>query len=200
MWGECGRRATRDTVMAGHSPLKTGVNALVSRPSTTSYSEGRQDLDARHKAGHDEELRPLQRSQTSHRPLALMDAAGVAPQPGFRTVPYVAREEVTALEAVRSIGIRDRRNGSTSASVRVLPRLASILVRPAEQFGDRRLGIGEVQIGWLAWSGDRTDRSCLLGRVRILPRERVELVGEAAPGCGGSERQRERDGLGTQAP
>jgi hypothetical protein len=38
--------------MAGHSPSKTGVNALMSRPSTT-FLPKKQDVDARHKAGHD---------------------------------------------------------------------------------------------------------------------------------------------------
>jgi len=37
--------------MAGHSPSKTGVNALMSRPST--FLEIKKDVDARHKAGHD---------------------------------------------------------------------------------------------------------------------------------------------------
>jgi hypothetical protein len=41
--------------MAGHSPSKTGVNALMSRPSTPFFSlpPRHQDVDARHKAGHD---------------------------------------------------------------------------------------------------------------------------------------------------
>jgi hypothetical protein len=39
--------------MAGHSPSKTGVNALVSRPST-AWSNGQEDVDARDKRGHDE--------------------------------------------------------------------------------------------------------------------------------------------------
>jgi predicted small integral membrane protein len=38
--------------MAGHSPSKTGVNALLSRPSTSCFTR-RKDVDARHKAGHD---------------------------------------------------------------------------------------------------------------------------------------------------
>src|SRR6476620_7686099 len=38
-------------VMAGHSPSKTGVNALMPGHPRLSYS--RQDVDARHKAGHD---------------------------------------------------------------------------------------------------------------------------------------------------
>jgi hypothetical protein len=39
-------------VMAGHSPSKTGVNALLSRPSTP-YLLVRKDVDARDKRGHD---------------------------------------------------------------------------------------------------------------------------------------------------
>jgi hypothetical protein len=38
-------------VMAGHSPSKTGVNALMSRPSTFCRKK---NVDARHKAGHDD--------------------------------------------------------------------------------------------------------------------------------------------------
>jgi hypothetical protein len=38
--------------MAGHSPPKTGVNALLTRPSIVLLSC--KDVDARHKAGHDE--------------------------------------------------------------------------------------------------------------------------------------------------
>src|SRR5262249_3384601 len=41
--------------MAGHSPSKTGVNALVSRPSTSFFLLGqKQGVDARDKRGHDE--------------------------------------------------------------------------------------------------------------------------------------------------
>src|SRR5215470_811035 len=41
--------------MAGHSASKTRVNALVSRPSTSCLlNEKQKDVDARHKAGHDE--------------------------------------------------------------------------------------------------------------------------------------------------
>jgi hypothetical protein len=40
--------------MAGHSPSKTGVNALMPRPSTTYFFKvGKKVVDARHKAGHD---------------------------------------------------------------------------------------------------------------------------------------------------
>jgi hypothetical protein len=38
--------------MAGHSPSKTGVNALLSRPFT-SFRCKKEDVDARHKAEHD---------------------------------------------------------------------------------------------------------------------------------------------------
>src|ERR1044071_2720126 len=41
-------------VMAGRSPSKTGVNALLSRPSTSCFLGMIEDVDARHKAGHDE--------------------------------------------------------------------------------------------------------------------------------------------------
>src|SRR5215510_6715080 len=40
--------------MAGHSALKTRVNALMSRPSTSFTSHGKQDADARDRRGHDE--------------------------------------------------------------------------------------------------------------------------------------------------
>jgi DNA-binding MarR family transcriptional regulator/GNAT superfamily N-acetyltransferase len=40
--------------MAGHSPSKTGVNALLSRPSTSLIRFKFQDVDARHRAGHDQ--------------------------------------------------------------------------------------------------------------------------------------------------
>jgi len=38
--------------MAGQSPSTTGVNVM-SRPSTSCFSEHPEDVDARHKAGHD---------------------------------------------------------------------------------------------------------------------------------------------------
>src|SRR5690348_11367686 len=44
--------------MAGHSPSKTGVNALMSRPSTSYLLKCSKDVDARHKAGHDTVERP----------------------------------------------------------------------------------------------------------------------------------------------
>jgi hypothetical protein len=41
-------------VMAGHGPSKTGVNALVSRPSTPCWLKRRkEDVDARDERGHD---------------------------------------------------------------------------------------------------------------------------------------------------
>ena len=41
--------------MAGHSPSKTGVNALVSRPSTACLPRYlKKDVDARDKRGHDD--------------------------------------------------------------------------------------------------------------------------------------------------
>jgi len=40
-------------VLAGHSPAKTGVNAIMSRPCTSFYAAS-QNVDARHKAGHDD--------------------------------------------------------------------------------------------------------------------------------------------------
>jgi len=41
--------------MAGHSPSKTGVNALVpGHPRLTVRPRSKEDVDARHKAGHDE--------------------------------------------------------------------------------------------------------------------------------------------------
>jgi hypothetical protein len=45
-----------NVVMAGHSPSKTGVNALLFRPSTSFLLLWRKDVNARHKAcaGHDE--------------------------------------------------------------------------------------------------------------------------------------------------
>jgi hypothetical protein len=46
--------------MAGHSLSKTGVNALLSRPSTSFYFY---DVDARHKAGHDGFVKPLIQQQ-----------------------------------------------------------------------------------------------------------------------------------------
>ena len=66
-------------VMAGHSPSKTGVNALVSRPSTSSIAESKQDVDARDKRGHDERhafvtprKRPEAASSTSSSPDATL--------------------------------------------------------------------------------------------------------------------------------
>jgi hypothetical protein len=38
--------------MRGHSPLKTGVNALVTRAST-SFAAAKQGVDGRVKPGHD---------------------------------------------------------------------------------------------------------------------------------------------------
>jgi hypothetical protein len=48
--------------MAGHSPSKTGVNALLS-PAIHVFSSGMKDVDARHKAGHDEEREPPNRNE-----------------------------------------------------------------------------------------------------------------------------------------
>src|SRR5262245_2297089 len=42
--------------MAGHSALKTRVNALMSRPSTSLMLHEKQDVDARDKRGHDVEM------------------------------------------------------------------------------------------------------------------------------------------------
>jgi len=39
--------------MAGHSPSKTGVNALLSRPSTSFKMKRDAGVDVRHEAGHD---------------------------------------------------------------------------------------------------------------------------------------------------
>jgi len=39
--------------MAGHSPSKTGVNALLSRPSMSLLTRCRQGVDTRDKRGHD---------------------------------------------------------------------------------------------------------------------------------------------------
>jgi len=41
--------------MAGHSASKTRVNALLSRPVTSSFGQEKQDVDARDKRGHDGE-------------------------------------------------------------------------------------------------------------------------------------------------
>src|ERR1041384_2813281 len=42
-------------VMAGHSPLQTGVNALMpGHPRFALWRFNKEDVDARHKAGHDE--------------------------------------------------------------------------------------------------------------------------------------------------
>ena len=41
------------SVMAGHTPSKTGVNAL-SSPAIHVFERVPKDVDARHKAGHDE--------------------------------------------------------------------------------------------------------------------------------------------------
>jgi hypothetical protein len=49
--------------MAGHSPSKTGVNALLSRPSTPFFIENFQVVDARDKRGHDEVLIPLKQDK-----------------------------------------------------------------------------------------------------------------------------------------
>lgn len=46
-------RRCRSVVMARQSPSKTGVNALMSRPSTSCFVAAKQDVDARRKAGHD---------------------------------------------------------------------------------------------------------------------------------------------------
>src|SRR6185503_6735216 len=57
-------------VMAGHSPSKTGVNALMSRPSTPLCAIGRPDVDARHRAGHDESQRLKIMAQAQRTPVS----------------------------------------------------------------------------------------------------------------------------------
>ena len=48
-----GQGGSPNVVMAGHSPSKTGVNALTSRPSRSWIALCPPKRDARHKAGHD---------------------------------------------------------------------------------------------------------------------------------------------------
>src|SRR4051812_21613738 len=129
-------------------------------------------------------LRSPQRPQAADRPLAVMDAAGISLKPGLRAVAHVAREKVAALETVRRIGIGRRRNGSARASARVLPGLASVLLRPAKQLRDRRLGVSEVHVGGhragRCWRSGRANRSRVFGLLAIFPHERIDLVGGAA--------------------
>jgi hypothetical protein len=52
--------------MAGHSPSKTGVNALMSRPPTPLFYS--QDVDARNKPGQDD-------GEGAQKPAALISPA-----------------------------------------------------------------------------------------------------------------------------
>src|SRR5581483_7224877 len=54
------------------------------------------------------QLRPLQRAQLADGPLALVNAAAIALQPGLGSVVDIAREEVAAEEAVLRVGVGDR--------------------------------------------------------------------------------------------
>src|SRR5436853_1825715 len=100
MWGECGRCATRllgailreAVAVLGLLRMRTEIQ---DRPHPESGQRPR--LEGWPAGG----LAPLQRPQRTYRPLALVDAAGVALQPGFGAIADVAREEVAALEAVR---------------------------------------------------------------------------------------------------
>src|ERR1043166_6922542 len=99
MWGECGRGATmarrHARPCAGHPRLASSVKK--------TWMAGRKGVHARLRRampGHDEPLRPLQRPQCAHGPLALVDAAGVALQPGFGALADIAREEIAAGETV----------------------------------------------------------------------------------------------------
>ena len=90
---------------------------------------GKQRFSKKEYAG----LRPFQRAELADGPLALMDAAGIALQPGFRPVADVARKEVAALEPVLRIGVGDRRDRSARAGEGILPRKA--LTRVAARSG-----------------------------------------------------------------
>src|SRR5262245_13379164 len=94
--------------------------------------------------------RPLgQRPQVLHFPLALVDAAGLALEPGLVTLAHVARQEVAAGEAVLVVGGRDRRDGAARAGARVLPRDAGIPAAAAEHVVHGGLGDHQVRLGRL---------------------------------------------------
>src|ERR1700704_369029 len=88
-------------------------------------------------------LRPLQRPQFPHRPLALMDAAGVALQPGLGAVADVARQEVAAEKAVLRVGFSRRRHGTARTGAGVFPGLARVLFGTGEDSRRRGPGVGE---------------------------------------------------------
>jgi hypothetical protein len=48
-----------EAVMAGHSRLKDGVATARLCPAIHALTNGWKDVDARHKAGHDDAARPL---------------------------------------------------------------------------------------------------------------------------------------------
>ena len=147
---------------------------------------------------------PLQRPHFPHGPLALMDTAAVALQPGFRTIANVAREEVAAGEPVLRVGVGDRRDRPARAGVGVFPRLARVLFGAGKHNRSGSLCVGKVVLtrGRGPALGRRrrrsgSERSGLIGFL-VFAEERIELVAAAAGR--GAKCEGERDRLGTQPP
>ena len=127
-------------------------------------------------------------------PAPLEAAAGLALQPGFRTVANVACQEVAAGGAVLGIGIRQRCDRAPRTGRRVFPRNAGVPAALGERLAHRRTGGRKIAV--LRQGGDRLvagrGRPNSRSRVSIaLAREhRVELIGEAAAAQDQSKRQR----------
>src|SRR5215470_3779855 len=86
----------------------------------------------------------LPRPQSTDLPLALVDAAALALQPGFGALAHVAREEIAAQDAVLRIGAGERRNGPARAGARILPWNARRLAVERQRARRRGAGVGEI--------------------------------------------------------
>src|ERR1044072_1542256 len=143
---------------------------------------------------------PFQRAHFPHRPLAVVDPAGVALQPGFRSVADVAREEVAAGEPVLRVGVRDRRDRAARAGAGILPRLACVFLgaREHERGGRPGGGKGMLTRGRRSGGGGGAARRVLL--LLVLEEKKV-VLGELAAAAGrGPEPKGGREGRGAHPP
>src|SRR5215831_8539786 len=79
-------------------------------------------------------------------PLALMDAAALALQPGLAALAHVARQEIAAHQAVLGIGGGQRGHGPARAGLRIFPRNAGRLAVARERLARRGARTGEIAL------------------------------------------------------
>src|SRR5262245_14315334 len=134
----------------------------------------------------------LPRSQIADFPFAARGAAGLAPQPRFVSVLYVACKEVAAAGSILALGRGQRRDGAARSGLGIFPGHAGVFAALGQDLAQGGAGDGQIRLGRRFRSGlryGRAQRADLLGVV-LLRQRIVELIGKAA--AARRERQRSR--------